>query len=148
MYDGDRELLRPQFREAEDSEPLLDAYLGLGDVLVAVDDVEIVGHLQLLDDGADTLEVKNMAVREPGRGRGTGRALVDAALRLGRDRGAARMVVATAAADVGVLRFYQRLGFRMLRIERDAFGPHTGYRDNIVIDGIPLRDHVWLDQEL
>ena len=54
------------------------------------------------------------------------------------------MVVATAAADTGNLRFYQRLGFRFLSVERDAFTAATGYPDAIVIDGIPLLDRVWL----
>jgi hypothetical protein len=58
------------------------------------------------------------------------------------------MVVATATADVGNLRFYQRLGFRLLSVDRDAFTPMTGYPDPIVIDGIPLLDRVWLSQEL
>jgi hypothetical protein len=62
--------------------------------------------------------------------------------------GRRRLLVATAAADVGNLRFYQRVGFRMLRIERDAFGPGAGYAAGIVIDGIPLRDRVWLDRVL
>ena len=54
------------------------------------------------------------------------------------------MIVATAAADIGNLRFYQRCGFRFTAVERDAFGPATGYPEPIVIDGIPLRDRVWL----
>lgn len=54
--------------------------------------------------------------------------------------------VATAAADVGNPRFYQRQKFRMLRIERDAVGPATGYPDDLVIGGIVLRDRVWLDR--
>jgi hypothetical protein len=58
------------------------------------------------------------------------------------------MVVATAAADIGNLRFYQRTGFRLCRIERDAFTSADGYPDSIVIAGIPLRDRVWLDREL
>jgi hypothetical protein len=91
--DGDRDLLRPLFREADDSDQQLDAYLDLGAVFVAEDDGEIIGHL-------------------------------------------------------GDLRFYQRQGFRMLRIERDAFVPSTGYPDEILIDGIALRDRVWLSQDL
>ena len=58
------------------------------------------------------------------------------------------MLVATGAADVGNLRFYQRMGFRLLSVERDAFTPATGYPTPIVIDGIPLRDRVWLSQDL
>jgi len=39
------------------------------------------------------------------------------------------------------------LGFRMLRVERDAFTPAAGYPP-IEIDGIPLRDRVWLSLTL
>jgi hypothetical protein len=65
-----------------------------------------------------------------------------------RTEGARTLLVATAAADTGNLRFYQRLGFRLLRVRRDAFTAAQGYRDDIVIDGIPLRDQVWLSHEL
>ena len=54
-------------------------------------------------------------------------------------------MLATATADIGNLRFYQRCGFRMDRVVRDAFTPETGYPEPIEIDGIPLRDRVWLD---
>ena len=59
---------------------------------------------------------------------------------------AGRVLVATAAADIGNLRFYQRQGFRMRAIERDAFTPATGYPSGLLIDGIELRDRVWLDR--
>ena len=146
-YDGDRELLRPLFREADDSEQQIDTYLDLGTVFVAEDDGEIIGHLQLIT-GDDAAELKSMAVAESRRGTGVGRALVRAALEHCRQNAATRLLVATAAADIGNLRFYQRQGFRMLRIERDAFEASTGYPDEIVIDGIPLRDRVWLSQDL
>lgn len=145
-HDGDREQLRPLFREADDSEQQIDVYLGLGTVFVAEDDGEIIGHLLLIT--GDDAELKSMAVAESRRGTGVGRALVRAALEHCRQTAVKRLLVATAAADIGNLRFYQRQGFRMLRIERDAFGPSTGYPDDILIDGIPLRDRVWLSQEL
>jgi GNAT superfamily N-acetyltransferase len=147
-YGGDRSLLRPLFEEAEDSRPQLDAYLNEGKVLVARLADQIVGHLQLVDtDTAGETELKNMAVAAPARGTGVGRALVDRALSELREHGCARLVVATAAADVGNLRFYQRCGFRFSRIEHDAFIAETGY-DDLTIDGIPLRDRVWFVQQL
>jgi ribosomal protein S18 acetylase RimI-like enzyme len=88
-----------------------------------------------------------MAVAESRRGAGIGQALVRAAVEHCRQNATSSLLVATAAADTGNLRFYQRQGFRMLRIERDVFGASTGYND-IVIDGIPLRDRVWLNQDL
>ena len=53
---------------------------------------------------------------------------------------------ATATADTGLLRFYQRLGFRMTRIERDAFTSDAGYPPDLIADGIPILDRVWLDR--
>jgi len=148
-YEGRREALRPLFRQADDSEQEIDAYLYEGDVLAAVDGDAIVGYVQLIAaEEAGVIELKSLAVIGSRRGEGIGRALVEAAIDRCRERGAARLVVATATASAGNLRFYQLLGFRMLRIERDAFGPETGYAPGIVLDGIPLRDRVWLDQDL
>src|SRR5437764_5022856 len=64
-----------------------------------------------------------------------------------REQDRAAVLVATAAADTGVLRFYQRFGFRFLRIERDVFTPEAGYPPTDV-DGVPLRDQVWLSLTL
>jgi hypothetical protein len=75
-----------------------------------------------------------------------GARLVAAAVELLAAEGQRLLVVATAAADVGNLRFYQRQGFRLRSVERDAFTPATGYPPGIVIDGIELRDRVWLDR--
>lgn len=80
LYDGDREALRPLFRLADDSEPQIDAYLGVGDVLVADDSGQIVGHLQLVAIEAWTFELKSMAVIKSRQGTGIGRALVEAAI--------------------------------------------------------------------
>jgi ribosomal protein S18 acetylase RimI-like enzyme len=82
------------------------------------------------------------------RGAGIGRRLVEQAVTTARADGRTELVVATAAADVGNLRFYQRCGFRFARIEHDAFTPATGYPDDLTIDGIALRDRIWLTQRL
>jgi ribosomal protein S18 acetylase RimI-like enzyme len=148
-YDGPHEDLRPMFALAEDSEEQLAGYLDLGRVLVTRRDGVVVGHLQLIPtDQPGTVELKSMAVVDDLQGQGIGRALIDEAVRRSSAEGKTRMTVSTAAADVGALRFYQRCEFRMLAIERDAFIPATGYPEPIVIDGIELRDRVWLDRAL
>ena len=146
-HPGPRSDLRALFELAEDSARALDAYLDEGRVLVARLGDELVGHLQLTESQCPgRLEIKNMAVAEPHQGRGIGRALVEAALALARGEARTELVVATAAADISNLRFYQRLGFRMRSIERDAFTPATGYEPGLHVDGIELRDRVWLDR--
>jgi GNAT superfamily N-acetyltransferase len=148
-HTGPRSELRRLFELAEDSERELDAYLEAGRVLVALEGGEIVGHLQLTDTADPAAaEVKNTAVDPGHQGRGIGRALMERAVELAREGGSSRIVVATAAADVGNLRFYQRLGFRLLSVERDAFTPATGYAPGLAIDGIELRDRVWLDRDV
>jgi len=87
-----------------------------------------------------------MAVREAERGQGIGSRLVRAAFDLVAAEPGTTVVVATAAADTGNLHFYQRHGFRIHSVERDAFTPATGYPAGIRINGIELRDRVWLDQ--
>jgi GNAT superfamily N-acetyltransferase len=147
-YDGDRDVLRALFSEAEDSSEQLNSYIDQGRVLVAWSGTDPVGHLQMVARTEAAVELKNMAVVPECRGAGIGRALVEAALDEAAGDGATQMLVATAAADIGNLRFYQRCGFRLLSVERDAFTPATGYHDQITIDGIPLLDRVWLDQAL
>src|SRR4051812_9541541 len=123
-YTGDRRTLRPLFELAEDSPTELDGYLDRGRVLLARVDGEAVGHLQLVEAGLGTAaELKNMAVREDQQGRGIGHRLVRAARALLTAEGAATLTVATATADVGNLRFYQRQGFRMRRGGPGALPP-------------------------
>ena len=147
QYTGARSALRSLFELAEDSESELNSYLDAGRVLVARSGAEVLGHLQLVDTGRPgQVEIKNMAVQEAVQGRGVGARLIRAAVDLAVAGSAVEMLVATATADVGILRFYQRQGFRFRSVERDAFGPATGYPPGIEIDGIPLRDRIWLDR--
>jgi GNAT superfamily N-acetyltransferase len=146
-YRGSRQELRPLFEIAEDSSQELDSYLDDGVVFVAYADDVPIGHLQLVtaDHGA---EIKNMAVVQEYRRHGVGRVLVAQAIEISRSEGYRQLLVRTGAADIGNLRFYQRLGFRFLAVERDAFTAANGYPAGLEIDGIPLRDAVLLSQEL
>jgi ribosomal protein S18 acetylase RimI-like enzyme len=149
LYSGDRGALRPLFELADDSSAHLDSYLDAGRVLVAVCAGEIVGHVQVVETARESeYEIKSIAVGDAHRGRGIGRTLAVAAIDLARRESAATMLVATATSAIDNLRFYQRLGFRMRSIERDAFTAATGYPPGIELDGIELRDRVWLDLPL
>ncbi|MFC7261404.1 GNAT family N-acetyltransferase [Streptomyces lutosisoli] len=108
QYDGSRERLRPLFELAEDSSTQLDSYIEDGRVLVALRGTNAIGHLQLVaTDRAGTFEIKNMAVREDLQRTGVGRRLVRCAIDLVSRESGRRLLVATAAADIGNLRFYQ-----------------------------------------
>ena len=147
-FEGSRQELSDLFALADDSAAAVATYRALGRVLVARDGATVIGHLQLVaGDSEDEAEVKSLAVREDRQGAGVGRLLVEHAATACREEHRSTLLVATAAADTRVLRFYQLLGFRLLRVERDAFTPETGYPE-VAVDGIPLRDRVWLSLTL
>ena len=109
-----------------------------------------IGHLQILE----TERCRCIRAQEHGRDGEHGSARVsdsnwsEAAIAYCRARNGHRLIVSTAAADIGNLRFYQRQGFRMYKIVRDAFAPSMGYPEGTLVDGIPLRDQVFLDLDL
>jgi GNAT superfamily N-acetyltransferase len=149
IFTGKRESLSRLFALADDSPEEIASYISLGEIFVAREGELVIGHLQILEtDSAGVFELKSMAVTEAHQGRGIGRRLVEAAVVRCRVRGGHRLIVSTATSDIGNLRFYQRLGFRMYRIVRDAFSPSRGYKEAMLIDGIPLRDQVFLDRDL
>ena len=147
-FDGPRETLADLFALADDSPAAVDAYRDRGRVLVARDGAAVFGHLQLVaGNAAGEAEIKSLAVHEDRQGTGIGGLLVRRAAAVCRDEGRRTLLVATAAADTRVLRFYQLLAFRLLRVERDVFTREAGYPE-LEIDGIPLRDQVWLSLAL
>ena len=147
-YDGPREHLAPLFAEADDSESQIADYINLGEILVARENGEIVGHVQIVETAeTGTFEIKSLAVAEALRSQGIGAALVQAALADCRKQDARTVLVATAAASIGALAFYQRQGFRIRRVIRDFYVPSRGYQP-LVLNGIPLLDEVILDIEL
>lgn len=147
-FDGSRDELADLLALADDSPAAVSTYRDLGRVLVARDGPTVVGHLQLVaGGGADEAEVMSIAVREDRQGAGVGWMLLERAAVVCREEHRSTLLIATAAAHTRVLRFYQLLGFRLLRVERDAFTPETGYAQ-LEIDGVPLRDRVWLSLAL
>jgi ribosomal protein S18 acetylase RimI-like enzyme len=147
-HEGSRDALGALFSEADDSESEIASYKDLGEVLVALDDGEIVGHVQLIDSAESGIaEIKSIAVFEERRSRGIGTALIQAALERCRNTDSRVVRVATAAASTDALKFYQRQGFRIRQIIRDFYGPERGYRP-YVLNGIPLLDEVILELQL
>ena len=148
-FEGSREELDDLFALADESSTAVAGYRDLGRVLVARDGPALVGHLQLIaGEQVGEVELKSVAVREGSQGQGVGQMLaVELAHLLGRQEDVATLILSTSPADARVLHFYQRLGFRLARVVRDVFTPDAGYAP-VEIDGVPLRDQVWLSLAL
>ena len=138
----------PLFSEADDSESQIATYRELGEILVAQENGEILGHVQMIPmDEPGSIEIKSIAVAESRRSQGIGTALLQGALHHCRRQDARLVSLATAAASIEALKFYQRNGFRLRRVIRDFYSADRGYRP-LRLNGIPLIDEVILDIEL
>ncbi len=148
LHEGSRHDLWPLFELADDSLVAIREYLDQGVVHVASSGGTLLGHSQVLRVEEGIYELRSLAVIPGLRRRGLGTRLVARSASWVRARSGDRLVAATPSADLDVLGFYQRLGFRVFRVDRDAYGPRHGYSDRLVTNGIQVRDRVWLELEL
>ncbi|QGN50124.1 GNAT family N-acetyltransferase [Micromonospora sp. WMMC415] len=117
--------------------------------LVAVDGAgTVVGALAHHGDG-DGLEVVSVVAAMPGGGVGT--ALVAAATEVARAEGRARLWLVTTNDNLRALRFYQRRGLRLVRVDAGAVDRARRLKPTIPEvgeDGIPLHDELVLELRL
>ena len=145
----DRERFLPLLLLADESEEQVRSYMQRGDLYVFTDAAAgPVGLVLTIAAATDAVELKAVAIDTGQQNRGIGQKMLVAVLDELRRRGVRRAIVGTANAGIGQLAYYQKAGFRLLRIERDFFSPARGYPAVMEDHGIRLRDMVWMDQEL
>ena len=131
-------------------ETVVDCFDRQYDVLVcpaflACDGGEVVGAASYaIDQALDAVVLVMLHVLPAHQGRGGGRSLVEAVCEGARERGMARVIVATTNDDLPALSLYQRCGFRITeivpgRVAEDHARELSGFA------GIPVRDEVRLE---
>jgi GNAT superfamily N-acetyltransferase len=117
--------------------------------LVAERDGALAGVLTYVIHG-DECEILTLHAAESWRGTGT--ALIDGVERVAAEHGCRRLWLITTNDNVDALRFYQRRGFRLARLNPGAIDEaRTRLKPEIpeVGDyGIPIRDELVLDKEI
>lgn len=82
---------------------------------------------------------------------GIGTALMDAAERAAKLAGARRMILALTNNNLGGLRFFQKRGYCLAALHRDAVAAVRREKPSIPMtdpDGLPIRDLIDLEKEL
>lgn len=134
---------------ADDSEAQVHSYCQQGDLYTLRGDAgQVLGVVLAIPHAGSVVELKAVAVAPEMQGQGVGQRMVALVLSELMAAGVRRVTVGTASCGIGQMAFYQKAGFRLWRIERDFFTVERGYADGITENGIPLRDMVWMDQEL
>jgi ribosomal protein S18 acetylase RimI-like enzyme len=146
---AERAQFLPLLLLADESLEQVRSYMQRGDLFAFVDrDGAAVGIVLTIPEADGSVELKAVAVDAAHQNLGIGRRMLAAVIEELRRKGVRRAIVGTANAGIGQLAYYQKAGFRLLRIERDFFSPARGYPAVMVDNGIRLRDMVWMDLDL
>jgi ribosomal protein S18 acetylase RimI-like enzyme len=144
-----RQEVMPLLRLADDSAKLVESYFQCGELFALKGtDAATRGVVLAVPVVNGAVELKAVAVAPEWQRRGVGSRMIARILAELRVAGVQRVIVGTASCGIGQLGFYQKAGFRLWKIERNYFNDERGYPDDITENGIPLRDMVWMDQEI
>lgn len=136
--DGDRTRFMPLLMIGDESESMIDRYIGCGNLYVG-----FIGPLPMaicLSNTVDdfTVEVKNLAVLPEFRRRGYGRRMLQHVESLNPDK----TIILGTGETPSTLHFYRSCGFSYSHRIRDFFTDN--YAAPIVEEGVTLRDMIYL----
>jgi ribosomal protein S18 acetylase RimI-like enzyme len=131
---------------ADPSKDLVDEYLKKADVFVAKQIDEVIGVVVLLPLTAETVEIKNIAVKPAFQGEGIGSFLIQNVVQVALLNGQKNICIGTANSSVGQLYLYQKLGFEITDIKRDFFTDN--YAEPIYENGIQAKHMLMLTKQL
>lgn len=131
---------------ADPSMDLGDKYLPQSVVFVAQQDDETIGVIVVFPLTADTVEIKNVAVKPVFQGQGVGRYLIENAVRLALAQEQKSICIGTANSSIRQLSLYQRLGFEITEIRRNFFTDN--YAEPIYENGIQAKHLLVLTRDL
>lgn len=131
---------------ADPSREIIDTYIFDSRLFIATAEGETIGCYVLSQVDQATVEIRNIAVREPHQRKGIGKLLLADAIRRSKLEGFQTIVIGTGNSSLGQLYLYQKSGFRISAIRPDFFTQR--YKEKIIENGIECRDMIVLSREL
>ena len=131
---------------ADPSRQQIDTYLDTGICFIAKVDFQTVGTIVLNEIDESTIEIKNIAVVKVHRGKGYGKQLLRFAEKYGLGNKYQKLLIGTGNSSLDQLALYQKVGFDMVRIDKDFFIKH--YPRPIFENGIQCKHMVILEKIL
>lgn len=137
---ANRESYKPLLLMADEDEAMLNRYIQQGDLYEVRIAEDIIGVALFIPVDEQTIELKNIALRQTYRGQGIAKEMIFQAETLFKRDGYIRMTVGTANSSINNIALYQKMGFRLYEVKRDFF--YT-YKKTIVEHGIQAHD-LWM----
>ena len=131
---------------ADPARDLVEDYLSKGISYVALTEGKIVGVYVLVSVSEDVAELKNISVEEKYQGMGIGKKLLLNAIKQAKEIGVKKIDVGTGNSSFSQLAFYQKLGFRIVGIDKDFF--IKNYKEEIIENGIKCADMIRLSLDI
>lgn len=131
---------------ADPSKELIDAYLTSSNVFVARNNGEVIGVGVLFQLTAETVEIKNIAVKPTFQGQGIGSNLIEHLVQFAMSNGQKTICIGTANSSTGQLYLYQKLGFEITDIKRNFFTDN--YPEPIFENTIQAKHMLMLTKQL
>lgn len=131
---------------ADPSHQQIQTYLKTGIGYQAIIDDQVVGVYVLQLRSTGHYELMNIAVLEAHQGKGIGKTLLQHAIDYCRQKQAHTLEIGTGNSSLSQLAFYQKLGFRIVRVIPNFFVTH--YDEPIFENGIQCRDMLILSMQL
>lgn len=131
---------------ADPSENIVNEYIKRGKVFIAKIEDNVVGAYVLIYTRPETIEIVNIAVKEEWQGKGIGKVLLEDAIKKSKDLGAKVLDIGTGNSSIYQLALYQKVGFRIVSVDRDFFIKH--YKEEIYENGIRCIDMIRLSMDL
>lgn len=128
---------------ADPSEKAINKYLKKGNCFGAYEGNNLIGVYVLISKSSGMLEIMNIAVIKEKQNRGIGKILLADAIKRAKKEGAKKLLVGTGNSSVSQLAFYQKCGFRIVKIKKDYFVKK--YKKPIFENGIQCRDMIMLE---
>lgn len=131
---------------ADPNEELIKKYLVTGIAYAAFSNQRLVGAFILIPINSDRIELANLAVFEEFQGQGVGKNLLKLAIEVATTANYQFLNVGTGTTSFSALALYQKVGFRIIKVEPNYFGKF--YSQKLWENGIWLRDRLWLELSL
>lgn len=139
--DNDKKQYLPLLLIGDESETMIDRYLDCGTLYVGILNGKPIAVCVTVNLDADTVEIKNLAVKDEYRQHGYGRRMLEYAESQHSDK----TIILGTGETPSTLRFYESCGYCYSHRIPDFFTDN--YPAPIIEEGVTLRDMIYLKKQ-